>query len=86
MDLCINEPVRRRVDGVEMETPPSRQQVLVLDRQVARGDNSNSELIGRRIRMIIRLPERLEIKGGIIPPLRDEFNGTFHIVRLTFFR
>ena len=71
MDLWVNERVRRRVDGVEMETPHARQQVLVLDRQVARGDNSNSELIGRRIRMIIRLQERLEIKGGIVPPLRN---------------
>ena len=67
------------------ETPQSRQQVLVLDGQVARGDNSNSELIGRRIRMIVRLQERLEIKGGIVPPLRYQFNGPLHVVRLALF-
>ena len=68
------------------KTPHARQQVLVLDGQIARGDNSNPQLIGRLICMIVRLHERLKIKGGIVPPLRDELDGTLHVLRLALFR
>ena len=35
--------------------------------------------------MLIRLQERLKIKGGIVPPLRDQLHGALHIVRLALF-
>ena len=69
-----------------MTETPRIQQVLVLDRQVPRSNNSHPQLVGRRIRMIVRLHERLKIKGGIVPPLRDELDGALDVLRLALFR
>jgi hypothetical protein len=36
--------------------------------------------------MVVRLQERLEIEGGIVPPLRDELDGALDVVRLALLR